>query len=219
MPNYLHDALTAKIMSKAEEEYFQLSNDSITSDNRKSLSGEIFSVYETDLEYYDALDDYDEYLRTITVSDTQSHLPNMLEIIAKQREGKMRVENLVIGKHEWKDVVTKMDTENKDTYETWPLSARMCEITNESVLGYVPSKIFNTGWDEFLLMFYINDTLPEAVRAFKKKTYMMWAPICKHESLLYDVNARMFMDQIKTETGLIYVFLFDEDNYDLIVRV
>jgi hypothetical protein len=146
-----------------------------------------------------------------------SNLPNMARIVTNQREGRMRIANVSITSDMWGTVTTRMDTENKDTLELWPLQARICEIDGEGIQGAIPSKIFAHGWDEFTLVYYINDSLPPAVRPFKGKTYMMWAYLCKHESLLYNTQATLFIDQINTDHGLIYVFIFDETNHNLLV--
>ncbi len=205
-------ALDMKILSRAEEEFERLSKseDEIMSEVGNHDSGLDFDM--TDDEFRVWLNDYDDNLFGCKNTGSKQE-----EQPINSYANKMRVENLVIASHEWAKLTTNLEIEDKGTGKIWPLKAMVCEITDKRVLGYIPSKTFNVGWNEFMLMFYINETLPDAVRPFKKRMFAMWAQLDYEEALLYDINIRLFMDQVKTDTGFVYFFIFGEDEYDSII--
>ncbi|MCK9371195.1 hypothetical protein M0R04_14885 [Candidatus Dojkabacteria bacterium] len=208
-PSATVDILSMKIQTRAEEEFERLSNiEGENTLNTRTLD-DAWDVPLSD----DEFNFWSGYNQAFLNTHFQIHEEELINPYA----GKMRVENVTLDSSAWTVVTTKLETEDKMTGKVWPLKAQLCEITESRVLGYIPSKTLNTGWNEFMMMFYINETLPDAARPFKKKMYAMWAPLYEYETLLYDINTRLFMDQIETNDGFVYFFIFGEDEYDSII--
>jgi hypothetical protein len=95
--------------------------------------------------------------------------------------------------------------------------APIIEITDSRVQGFMPSKIWwNDSDDSFDILFYVNNSLPKAVRPFKDKMYLMsFYP--QSMTVEYDVNVRLFLDQIKTNAGMAFVVMFGDESYKSLV--
>jgi len=154
--------------------------------------------------------------------ELKSHLPLVEEIMEEKRHCMMNVKNVSIHHDQWKVVKTLFEVRDEVSGEVYSFVGKLGILEDDCILGYLPSKIWVEGGDEgeietFRFLFYINDSLPDQLRPFKEKTYVLWNLIKSNHTLLYDLNTRLFMDQIKTDIGWIYVMVFDEANYKLIV--
>jgi hypothetical protein len=88
---------------------------------------------------------------------------------------------------------------------------KILEIDDKRVRGYIPSKVWYDKDGYINVLYYVSGGLPEAVRPFKGKTYLMWRYMELDKTLVYDGNIRMFMDQIMGYDGrMMYVWVFDE---------
>lgn len=145
-----------------------------------------------------------------------SALPSVVEMEEEFSRNKMNVICVDLVGVEWVDVGTKFDYE--DGYGGGEVLGRMCHLDGyEEVGGYIPSKVF---WSNgsLKLVYYTNDSLPDAVKPFKGRTYIMVSDLVIGGRLKYDLGVRMFMDQIKREDDWVNVFIFDSGSFhDIIV--
>lgn len=147
-----------------------------------------------------------------------SNMPDP-EIIKEEIEmQRMRVTTISILPCRWKVVETNFDISYGMNPTTVPFRAEICELDEEEVRGYLPSKVW---WEKvvgdksarehgtFKLLYYVNEQMPQTVRPFGGKIYAMKAYV-SDGSLYYDSAIRMFVDQIMTDGGMVYFFIFDE---------
>lgn len=88
---------------------------------------------------------------------------------------------------------------------------------DKRVKGYMPSKVWWNDRDEcFDVLFYVNSSLPKSVRPFKDNTYLLYVYPQYGQTLEYDVNIRVFIDQVKTNVGMAHVFMFGDESYHAI---
>lgn len=162
--------------------------------------------------------------------DTQSLLPLPDEILKEKRQRMMRVEIVNIKHSSGECVKTFFELRNNITGEfIGSLYGAVCEIDDSRVIGYLPSKIWYEDISSivkpldcalggvFNLLYYVNDTLPVGIKPFSDKMYLFWSYLDPLETLMYDIDIRMFMDQIKFKDDMVYIMIFDEANYKLIV--
>jgi hypothetical protein len=98
------------------------------------------------------------------------------------------------------------------------ITAQVIKLTDPRIQGFMPSKVW---WDDinrsFDILFYVNTTLPKAVRPFKDNTYFMYFYPSGYV-VEYDATMRVFIDQIKTNIGMAYVFMFGDETYNDIIN-
>ena len=96
------------------------------------------------------------------------------------------------------------------------ITAPLYEITNEKVLGYLPSRVWYDGG--ISLLYYISEALPDQARPFgDKPVYCFYIPIGT-KPIEYDANWRVFIDQVKTDSGMLLVVMFNESEHKNIVN-
>lgn len=103
-----------------------------------------------------------------------------------------------------------------------PLVATLLHLDDERIKGFMPSKVWTFSslfsMIEFNILYYINTTLPKAVKPFKDNTYLMYFTPRPGDVIEYDVNVRFFMDQIMVPgVGMTYVVMFGDESYEDIV--
>lgn len=98
-----------------------------------------------------------------------------------------------------------------------PVSALLCQITDPSVAGHLPSKVWCRD-DEIYLLFYASESIPEDQRPFGSGRSFVAALGVRHGvTIEYDLGTRMYNDQVQTEAGTVYLFMFGDDSYDKLV--
>lgn len=105
-----------------------------------------------------------------------------------------------------------------------PLIANIMTISDERVKGFMPSKVWTNpkesiGLPPFNILYYVNSALPQAVKPFKDNTYLMYFRPKPEDVIEYDINLRIFMDQIQTNMGTVFVAMFgDEVAGEIVVK-
>ena len=148
----------------------------------------------------------------------QSGLPPLEDI---REEQTMRIYTITTDKFERIQVETTLMVSHPDKAPR-PLVATVIMIDDDRVKEYMPSKVWATAspFDRpvFKVLYYINTSLPQAVKPFKDNTYLMYFIPDDDEVIEYDVNVRMFMDQVAVPGhGMVYVLMFGNESYDDIV--
>jgi hypothetical protein len=143
------------------------------------------------------------------VIDQKSFLPRSEEVLEEIKANMMRVEVISLYMDDSELVLSafKLDVDGieEDCY------VKILEIDDKRVRGYIPSKVWYDKDGYINVLYYVSGGLPEAVRPFKGKTYLMWRYMELDKTLVYDGNIRMFMDQIMGYDGrMMYVWVFDE---------
>lgn len=94
--------------------------------------------------------------------------------------------------------------------------ANLYEVTNEKVLGYLPSRVWHN--DGFNLLYYIGEAMPSQARPFgDKPVYCFHIPLST-KPIEYDANWRVFIDQIAVRDDMYLFVMFNEDQYQDIVN-
>ena len=139
----------------------------------------------------------------------QSNLPSVEEVMEEKRRKLMNVKVRSVPDYEWKKVRSLLEYgDGEDVY------VNICQISGEEA-GYIPSKVwYDNG---FKLLFYMNDSMPDEIRPFSDETYLMYFKLEVDKVLKYDIDIRMFMDQIMTDIGMVYFCVFGKSNYKLII--
>lgn len=105
-----------------------------------------------------------------------------------------------------------------------PLVATLLHLDDERIKGFMPSKVWADSYQspqhELNILYYINTTMPLAVKPFKDNTYLMYFMPAPGDVIEYDVNVRFFMDQVMVpDLGMIYVVMFGDESYkDIVIR-
>lgn len=120
-----------------------------------------------------------------------------------------------------RDVTFKLEGVDAKTGERFSLSAPLHEIDDHIVRGYLPSKVW---WrpedDDVHFLFYVQESMPHEVRPFGTgKSYISAMYIGDHCTIEYEVGLHIFIDQVQTSEGTLYVFMFGEKEYKNAVMV
>jgi hypothetical protein len=116
------------------------------------------------------------------------------------------------------DVTTSIVIRNKHTNESRQLTTTLFTIEDETVGQYLPTKVWISPLSGVTLLYYVSASLPDQVRPFKDgKSYALVVPLTVDEVIEYDAEIRLLIDQVPTEHGLTYVFLFADDAYKKLI--
>ncbi|TFG98712.1 hypothetical protein E4H12_05285 [Candidatus Thorarchaeota archaeon] len=106
-----------------------------------------------------------------------------------------------------------------------PLIANIMTIADERVKGFMPSKVWadlhpQHNWTgDFNVLYYVNPILPQAVKPFQDNTYLLYFHHNPNDVIEYDINLRIFMDQVPTHKGNVFVIMFgDETAGEIVVK-
>jgi hypothetical protein len=148
--------------------------------------------------------------------EMESVLPSFDELGEELRNSKMRVVCIDLVDVQWVKVETKFDYEKGEG--RGEVGGLLCNLDGYGeVSGYIPSKVF---WlnGSLKLVYYVNVSLPEGVKPFSGRTYILISDMVIGGSFLYDVGVRMFMDQVRREIDWVNVIIFDSESFsDIIV--
>jgi hypothetical protein len=146
----------------------------------------------------------------------ESLLPSVDEMMEELVRDKMRVICVDLVDMEWVGVETKFDYEVGG--KVGEVGGLLCNLDRyPMVSGYIPSKVYWSG-GSFKLVYYANDSLPDGVKPFSGRTYIMESELYVGGELRYDLGIRMFMDQINKGGEWVNVFIFDSGSFsDIIV--
>ena len=137
----------------------------------------------------------------------KSLLPSTDDIQAAQS---MRIYRTTLDKFKYKQVKTKFDFVVEQTQKRIPVSANIYKIDDPKSLGYMPSKIWHHD-GTFNLLFYTSPMMPDTARPFgNAPCYAFTLFVRDGTSIEYDWQTRIFIDQIPTNVGMAYMFIFAE---------
>lgn len=146
----------------------------------------------------------------------ETGLPSMEESVNLY---KMRIEGIWLKDYECNRVQTTFDVQQSPA-DVSPLYMELYEISEPRIQGYMPSKImYDARREDLACTFYCNDTLPDRVRPFGTDPMYVgvYYPDDVRDTVLYDIECRLFVDQVVTGSGIAYVFVFGQETYEKIV--
>jgi hypothetical protein len=116
------------------------------------------------------------------------------------------------------DVITRVSRVRGDVWEDAVVDMFM--ITHPVARRYLPSRVY---WDEnedcFCLLYYTNPAINTPRFAGEDETVYAFAIALDPEvELMYDMHARVFIDQIKIGTKMFCLFFFGDRDYPLLVQ-
>ena len=102
---------------------------------------------------------------------------------------------------------------------TKPVITTLYTIDDKVVGEYLPSRVWFAGEDGVTLLYYVSPSLPNQVRPFKDgKSYALVIPMDNiMDTVDYNAELRLLIDQVETPSGISYVLMFADDVYDKIV--
>lgn len=126
----------------------------------------------------------------------------------------MRMERLRLEGLAMRWCETRMTITNKSDGTSKPLRAGVIKVDNESTLGYIPTKCwYDHANAAIVLLYYISSALPNAARPFgNKPCYIYTVKTTDYLVVEYDAETRIFIDQVATDEGMMYMFIFGEDD-------
>lgn len=129
----------------------------------------------------------------------------------------MRIEGIVLNDY-WteSDVESSFDVQTL-TGDVTPAMFKLYKVDEDRVRGYMPSKIlYDPMLDSLVCTFYCNDTLPDRVRPFGTDAMYIaeYTPSSVTDTLMYNIEYRLFVDQVMTPSGIKYVFVFGQQTYE-----
>ena len=146
----------------------------------------------------------------------KSALPPIEEVRA---HNVMKMVRLKLSELPYHNGTFKFDGVDRESGTRFPLIAPIYEIDDHIVKGFLPSKSW---WrpedDDVHLLFYVQESMPIEVRPFGTgKSYISAMYIGDHTTIEYEVGLHIFIDQVQTQTGTLYVFMFGEKEYKSVV--
>lgn len=119
-------------------------------------------------------------------------------------------------------VVDSYQSEVRDTYidlvartgERVAASVTLYTVTEPRTTGYLPSKVWiEQATGNMEMMFYCNPTLPAGARPFGDGPMYVWkVAVGSDITVEYDVEARVFVDQVLWRETVWYVFVCGEQH-------
>lgn len=138
----------------------------------------------------------------------KSLLPSTDEIQAVQ---KMRIYRTLLNTFKYNNVKTNIELVDEQTGKRTTASPNIYRIDDPKALGYMPSKIWHTDAEGFNLLFYTSPMMPDTARPFgNAPCYAFTLFVRDGTSVEYDWQTRIFIDQIPTNVGMAYMFIFAE---------
>jgi hypothetical protein len=142
------------------------------------------------------------------VSDLKSTLPPPEEMKALQT---MTVTTKKLADFTSKKVKVNFFTDGE------PVTAALYEIDDPKIVGYMPSKMWWSN-DGLYMLYYTCQGMPAAARPFGDKPVYCFCFLYENREVEYDANWRVFLDQINTPGGMLFVAMFGNDLYNEIVK-
>lgn len=135
----------------------------------------------------------------------------------------MKMERIVVEDYPWKQCDTHIDIRVRGSGEVRAV-VDLYTVSEPRVQGYLPSKVWMSRTRDLShvteMVFYCNPTLPDGARPFGDGPMYCWMmAVSSDMTVEYDVEARVFVDQVVFEGAVWYVFVCGEDQLGkLIVR-
>lgn len=146
----------------------------------------------------------------------ESSLPSPEEVRAHNT---MRMIRVRLTDLPYENVVTKLDCAFEGIEARMPMLLMLHEVDDHPVRGFLPSKVWWRKEDNDLhFLFYVQPNMPAEARPFGTgKSYIGATYIDPTCTVEYEVGLRVFIDQVQTDEGTLYVFMFGENEYDNVV--
>jgi hypothetical protein len=143
----------------------------------------------------------------------KTNLPPVEEV--KSQQITMKIELVDVSSYPSQKCTTKFGIVDRWHDEnSRQLVANVYKIDEPRTLGFIPTKIWCDHVNHFwTLLYYINGTLPIAVRPFGDQPCYLFTYAPKiSETIEYDPTALVFIDQsMHPEDGMTYIVIFGED--------
>lgn len=115
-----------------------------------------------------------------------------------------------LGLFKHNNVKTNIELVDTQTGRRSYASPNVYRIDDPKVIGYMPSKMWHDD-NGFNMLFYTNPAMPDAARPFgTNPCYAFTLYVREGTSVEYDWQTRIFIDQIPTNVGMAYMFIFAE---------
>lgn len=146
----------------------------------------------------------------------KSALPPIEEI---KKHNTMKMVRVKLSNLPSREVTFTIEGVNEESGEHFPIVVPLHEIDDHIARGYLPSKVW---WrpedDDVHFLFYVQESMPLETRPFGTgKSYIAAMYVSDSCTLEYEVGLRIFIDQVQTSNGTLYVFMFGEDEYKNVV--
>lgn len=159
----------------------------------------------------------------MTEEQQQSGLPSLEQV---REEQTMRIYTINTKQFPSKRVETTLRLTNPvGTPNDRPMIGVLINIDDKRIKEFMPSKVWASEQTQrhevvFDVLFYVNTTLPKAVRPFKDNTYLLYFFPGYGDVIEYNAEMRIFMDQVHVpKFGTAYVIMFGEETYnDIIIK-
>lgn len=100
----------------------------------------------------------------------------------------------------------------------WNLHTDVYTIDDPELTGLMPSRAWFDPTEGLMLAFYTSSTIPIQGRPFGDgPTYVTIVEPNPSQVLEYDMNVRLFIDQIPSSNGIAFVILFGQQQYDQLI--
>lgn len=132
----------------------------------------------------------------------------------------MKIKQVIVSECPFKHVVTKLNWLNTDP--TWParsVRADLRTLDDPDLKGLMPSRVWHDSIHGLMFAFYTSPSIPVQGRPFQDgPTYILVLEPGSADILEYDLETRLFIDQVPTPDGIKYVILFGQEQYDKVVK-
>lgn len=132
-------------------------------------------------------------------------------------EPRMRIYRVALNSFESQVRETSIDMVNDETGMASTVVASVYKVDDLTINGFMPSKVWYDGG--FQLLYYVSPSLPDRARPFGyDPCYVFSVCVPDGESIVYDWNISLFIDQIMTSNGMLYLFICSEAELPKILR-
>lgn len=145
----------------------------------------------------------------------ESNLPSAEQIRAERT---MRIERRVLSQYDNELVKLHFDAVNVRG-DKRAVICKMSTIDDDHIRGLLPSKCWIDDDGELHIVWYSTDGFPVAARAFGSgRTYVAKFIVDDYTTIEYDVQTRVFIDQVLDSRGKCwYVIMFGDNVFDEVV--
>lgn len=128
----------------------------------------------------------------------------------------MKMERIIVQNFPFEKRETLVDIISRSGTSTRAI-VNLYNVDDDRTRGYLPSKVWKVdGSTE--MVFYCTPSLPAGARPFGEgPMYVFELLVGSQVTVEYDVEARLFVDQVVTPNGVWYVFVFGEDQLGKII--
>lgn len=151
-----------------------------------------------------------------------SNLPPVEEVLSESAT--MRIERVVVNQFPVERQVKTMLNLEAGKIAVKGVHGDVYCVQDPRIQGYLPSKAWITFVDRFgiptiEMSFYVNETLPPSSRPFGDgPMYVLPLQVEPEETLSYDINTRVLIDQLMFGSKIWYIFCFGQKQYDQFIQ-